>query len=82
MMEPIGIILVMPGHIRAFGHDGRRNGQSGGMVILVPFSNALYENHNKCTNYQQEHDTHKDTSVFRETENQRDFHKGDYYLAE
>ena len=26
--------------------------------------------------------THKDTSVFRETENQRDFHKGDYYLAE
>mgnify|MGYP000113862476 FL=1 len=24
----------------------------------------------------------KDTSVFRETENQRDFHKGDYYLAE
>ena len=29
MMEPIGIILVMPGHIRALGHDRRWNGQSG-----------------------------------------------------
>ena len=32
--------------------------------------------------YQRAYHTHKDTSVFRETENQRDFHKGDYHLAE
>lgn len=68
MMEPIGIILVMPGHIRALGHDCRRNSQSGRMVILVPFSDTLYENHNKCTNYHQEHDGKHDAEQTKSAE--------------
>ena len=80
-----------------FGGPYSRNGIICACTMILPITmvkeqynfteeefNIYLHNHfeGKHVAYQRAYHTHKDTSVFRETENQRDFHKGDYYLAE
>lgn len=61
MVNPFNVIPVMPGHICALGYNCRRNGQSGGMVIFVPLSDALHKFHNHRSQYQQENNNKQDS---------------------
>lgn len=61
-MEPMrpaciaAVCLVMVRNIRSFGNNSGGHGQSGGMIVFVPFSNSLYESKNNDAEYKNKHE--------------------------
>ena len=53
VVVPAGAAVVMPGHIRALGHNDGRNRQPRRMIVLIPLGNP-FDGENK------EHSDHKD----------------------
>ena len=55
VMMSIGSAVMMTGYVGPFRNYGSRDRQSGRMVILVPLTDSLDEDRNKCTGHKQEH---------------------------